>query len=421
MNPILPLRHFVPDAEARVWKDGRIYIYGSYDISGNTFYCSNEYRVFSSDDLIHWEDHGVSFKAIGPDSDVPWSEAALFAPDCIYKDGTYYLFFCMADNSEGVATSKSPFGPFKNAVPVEGAHKDAIDPAVLLDDDGQAYLYWGQFHLRGAKLKPDMTGIEPETLCTSLLNEKEHGFHEGASIRKRNGIYYLVYTDISRGRATCLSYATSKSPLGPFEKKGVIIDNMGCDPETWNNHGSIAEFKGQWYVFYHRSSQASNYNRRVCIEPIYFDEEGNIKEVEMTTQGVSGYIPAKTKVEACRACLLSGNVRIEPRETEHGLFECLSMIQNGDWAAFKYFNFSENVSRFNAEVSSLTYGGEIEIRVDSPNGPVIGRCLVQRTGGWNKWEIASCPVNNVTGVHAVYLLFKGRIGRLFDLKSFYFE
>lgn len=93
---------------------------------------------------------------------------------------------------------------------------------------------------------PGLDSIDPSTLCTNLINEAEHGFHEGASIRKRNGIYYLVYTDISRGRATCLSYTMSHSPLGPFEKKGVIIDNTGCDPQTWNNHGSIAEFNGRW-------------------------------------------------------------------------------------------------------------------------------------------------------------------------------
>lgn len=133
---------------------------------------------------------------------------------------------------------------------------------------------WGQFHLRGAKLRPDLKGIAPATLRTSLPNEKEHGFHEGAPIRKRNGIYSLVYTDIGGGKATRLSYATSRSPLGPFTKGGVIVDNDGCDRESWNNHGSIAEFGGQWYVFHHRSSQASRAHRRVCVEPIRFDAEG---------------------------------------------------------------------------------------------------------------------------------------------------
>ena len=129
-----------------------------------------------------------------------------------------------------------------------------------------------------------------DSLQTAILTEQEHGFHEGACMRKRNGIYYIVYTDISRGKATCLSYAMSDKPLGPYKKGGVIIDNMYCDPQTWNNHGSIEEFKGQWYIFYHRSSQNSFTSRRMCVEKIYFNEDGTINEVEMTSMGASSPI-----------------------------------------------------------------------------------------------------------------------------------
>lgn len=424
MNPILPVRHFVPDAEARQWKDGRIYIYGSYDFSGDTTYCSYEYRVFSSADLIDWTDHGISFTTPKPDSKVKWNDCPLYAPDCIYKDDLYYLYFCIADNSEGVATSPFPYGPFENPVPVEGAHGDAIDPAIFIDDDGQAYYYWGQFNLRGARLNPDMKSIDKSTLNTSLINEKEHGFHEGASMRKRNGIYYLVYTDISRGRATCMGYATSKSPLGPFVKGGIIIDNTGCDKETWNNHGSIAEFNGKWYIFYHRSSQASIFSRRACVEPIVFKEDGSIPEVEMTTQGVCAPLKATSKIEAYRACLLSGNIRTEsvgPGEGSDSWSEHLSFIENGNWAAYKYIDFEDGVASFEALVGSLTYGGVIEVRLDSQDGPVLGTCTVPRTGGWQKWQTVSCPVQEAKGIHAVYLVFKGRGGRLFNLDSFTFR
>lgn len=437
MNPILPLQHFVPDAEARIWNDGRLYLYGSYDISGRTSYCSWEYRVFSSADLLHWQDHGVSFRSSGPNSDTPWTSAPLFAPDCIYHNGRYYLFFCNADRSEGVAESLSPAGPFTNAVPVEGANGDAIDPAALVDDDNQVYYYWGQFHLRGARLRPNLHAIQPETLNTALIDEAQHGFHEGASIRKRNGIYYLVYTDISRGRATCLSYAISRSPLGPFTKGGVIIDNTGCDRETWNNHGSIAEFNGQWYVFYHRSSQASNFNRRVCAEPIHFNADGSIDEVEMTTQGVSGPLPATHPIEAWRACLLHGQVRTAaegPSKSDPSVHERLTLIHHGDWAAYKYIDFDgHNVNAFHARTGSPVNGGTIEIHLDQPDGELIGTCDVPRTGDWQKWVTVSCPVQPVHGVHAIYLVFKGRPGlvpdfmrsfdpeRLFDLDTFWFN
>jgi len=437
MNPILPIQHFVPDAEARQWSDGRMYLYGSYDISGRTSYCSWEYQVFSSADLIHWEDHGESFRSASPDSDVPWTGAPLYAPDCIYHNGRYYLFFCTADNGEGLAESLFPAGRFTNAVPIEGANGDAIDPAVLVDDDGQVYYYWGQFHLRGAKLRPDLRGIQPETLCADLITEASHGFHEGASIRKHLGIYYMVYTDISRGRPTCLAYATSHSSLGPFTKGGIIIDNIGCDRETWNNHGSIAEFNGQWYIFYHRSSQASMFNRRVCVEPIYFSADGSIAEVEMTTQGITGPLPSDQPIEAWRACLLHGQVRTAvdgPTESDPAIRERLAFIHHGDWAAYKYVDFDSTSARtgFCGRAASLTYGGTIEIHLDQPDGELIGSCHVPRTGGWQKWSTLTCPIRSVKGVRAVYLVFKGIEGRLsdqarrfdperlFDLESFWF-
>jgi arabinoxylan arabinofuranohydrolase len=436
MNPILPIQFFIPDVEARQWSDGRMYLYGSYDISGRTSYCSWEYHVFSSADLSHWEEHGESFCSTGPGADVPWTEAPLFAPDCIYHNGRYYLFFCNADRSEGVAESLSPTGRFSKAAPIEGANGDAIDPAVLVDDDGQVYYYWGQFHLRGAKLRPDLHAIQPETLCSDLITEAGHGFHEGASIRKRNGLYYLVYADISRGRPTCLAYATSRSPLGPFTKGGILIDNTGCDRESWNNHGSIAEFNGQWYLFYHRSSQASNFNRRVCVEPIHFNLDGSLSEVEMTTQGISGPLSANQPIEAWRACLLHGQVRTAaqgPTENDPSVREHLTLIHHDDWAAYKKIDFeTQPVLAFQARAASLAYGGLIEVHLDQPDGELIGTCDIARTGGWQKWATFSCRIQKAKGVRALYLVFKGRedrlsrvarqfdLERLFDLESFWF-
>lgn len=300
-----------------------------------------------------------------------------------------------------------------------------IDPAILLDDDGQVYYFWGQHHLRGARLTDDLSAIDADTLQTSLLTEVADGFHEGASIRKRNGIYYLVYADISRGRATCLSYATSHSPLGPYTKRGILIDNTGCDPETWNNHGSLAEFNGQWYLFYHRSSQASRFNRRVCIEPIQFDADGHIAQVDMTTQGISGPLDATQPIDACRACLLSGRVHTEswpPDKRDDRWHEHLTAIHDGDWAAFKHLDFGNGVSSFNARAGSLAYGGRIEVRLDHPGGFLLCVCTVSRTGGWNRWAAVSANIRTpVSGVHVVYLVFRGGIGRLFNLDRFEFS
>lgn len=444
MNPILPIEHFVPDVEARVWQDGRIYLYGSYDIAGDSRYCSREYHVFSSADLATWTDHGVSFT--GSTAHTAGSAAPntrLFAPDCVYRNGEYYLYYCGSDHSEGVAVSNNPEGPFYDARPIGGVDGDGIDPAVLVDDDGLSYYFWGQFELRGAQLADDMCTVVPETIDREILTEALHGFHEGACIRKRDGRYYLLYTDISRGRATCLSYATAESPLGPYTKGGVIIDNTGCDPETWNNHGSIQCFGDRWYLFYHRSTQGSRYSRRVCVEPIVFNSDGSIDEVVMTSQGAGPPLDPTEWTEAAESCELSGETRVSTSPPDvwcDSWRDSLTRIHDGDWAAYRYFDFDEPCTSGSAdghplhdamrytscEVSAGALGedGVVEIRLDAPDGEIVARVSIEPTGGWQKWRDFSGAVIDssvCTGVRALYLVFHGSGGRLFDLRRFRFH
>lgn len=295
MNPLLDPKFFIPDGEAHVMPDGRLYLYGSMDLSGQQSYCSSQYHVFSTNDpaLRNWVDHGISFSSCPEHmAGLCPEETILYAPDAACRDGKYYLYFCTSDGTEGVAFSDTPYGPFTSPKAIEGASGDSIDPAVFVDQDGQAYYFWGQFNLKGAKMNPDMCTLDLSSVTTGILTEQEHGFHEGACIRRRGDKYYLVYTDISRGRATCLGYAMADSPLGPYRKCGILIDNTGCDPQSWNNHGSIEEFQGQWYVFYHRSSQNGIFSRRMCAEPIYFRPDGTIAEVEQTSGGAEGPLDA---------------------------------------------------------------------------------------------------------------------------------
>lgn len=422
MNPLLPKQFFVPDVEARVMGDGRLYLYGSLDISGETFYCSPEFRVFSTGALNQWTDHGVSFST--RDSHDPNCQL-LFAPDCIQVGDTYYQFYCGDNWCEGVAVSENPFGPFKSSSPVEGADGDGIDPAVLLEEDGTVYYFWGQFILRGGRLRPDLRGIDPASFRSNLLTEKAHGFHEGASIRKRQGIYYLVYTDLGpAGKASRLSYATSQKPLGPFEKKGVLIDNFGCDPETWNNHGSIECFQGQWYVFYHRAYHGNRHNRRVCAEPIYFDEQGHIPEVQMTLGGPEGPVEASTRVEAFRATTLRGKLCSGvdyPRTSEEPWTEFLTGIHPGDQAIFHTINFGKAYKSMKIEWASARGRGKLQVRLDHEHGPCLAEFLLPDTGGWHIWETLEVSLSKkVSGEHTLLFCFSGQQGNLGNLLSFRF-
>lgn len=431
MNPVLNNKYYIADPEARLMPDGKIHIYGSTDLSGDSEFCSTQYLGFSSCDLVNWDYDGVIFSSQGSHADVDYGynkPLTLGGPDCVHKNGKYFLYYCTYGNGERVAVSENPSGPFYDLGAIEEADGDSIDPAVLVDDDGGVYYFWGQHSLKGARLKEDMRTLDRSTIHCSIITEHEHGFHEGASIRKINGRYYMVYTDISRGKATCLSYAISDNPFGPYVKQGVIIDNMGCDPDTWNNHGSIEKIAGRWYVFYHRSSQNSIYNRRLCIEPIEIDENGVIHEVSMTSSGVNSSISAFSVIDASMACRIKQDlpfsksipIRIEPRGNGA---EVIAFSKNDDWVQYKHIDFGNDNRPMSVIISaSGRKPSFIEIYIE--NGEMIGKCLVNDTGGWDKYKEFSADVKVVKGIHAIWLVFRSAelsVGRLADINWFKFR
>lgn len=464
MNPILPLHYSAPDGEPHVWASDpdTLYLYASNDRTGG-FGMDPWQHVWSTKDLQDWTEHRPGFDARQA---VDFEDVQLLpASDCAEKDGRYYYYFTTA-GKQCVAFSDRPEGPFLNARPIEGTDFPSCgDPAVFVDDDGSAYLYWGQFSLRGCRLKDNMYELEEETLDTMLITEDGHGFHEGSSMRKRGDTYYLIYCDTDRGAATCLSYAVSKSPLGPFEKRGVIIDNADCDLASWNNHGSIVCFHDKWYIVYHRACFGIEMGgRKACIEPIQFDENGDIAEVKMTTQGAEGPIDALRRMDAYRACCfhresLSIHERSEcdnffwkvpvtgwrrtmldnrmkgardvgvrsAHYVENGVHkEYLTKFTSGDAAVYRYLDFKDGVSRFTCSASSYLSSAKLEIHIDGPDGPCIGVCRIKDTNGfgpWN-WRTFTCEVEPVKGVHEVCLKTypdKQFGGWLCDLEWFRFE
>lgn len=253
-------------------------------------------------------------------------------------------------------------------------------------------------------MNPDLKTLDWTTMKDGLVTEAEHGFHEGSYVIKRGKYYYYIYADISRrGRPTCLGYAMSTSPMGPYEYKGIIIDNYRCDPKTWNNHGSIVEYKGQWYVLYHRSTHGSRAMRKACIEPIRFNADGTIDEVEMTSQGAGGPLDAFAETDAAKACWMAGHVRIQGMADNSGREE-LGQIRSGDVAAWKYLDFGkEGANRFQIRVKSAQ-AGTILVRTGGPDGQIVAKVPVSANSGWSTYE-AEC--RKVTGIQAVWLEFHG--------------
>lgn len=418
-NPIVPPGVYIADPSAHVWQDGKLYIYGSLDES-TEYYCSWHHDVLETIDLKNWKISENVFASKGDNDQVSYSDALLFAPDVMFKNGTYYMYYCMPDRNaaEGVATSKSPTGPFVNGQKMQLKGIEEIDPCVFIDDDGQAYYIWGQFQAKIAKLKSNMTEIDSTTIVTGFVNEKDHYFHEGGYMVKRDGIYYFIYADMSRSnRPTSIGYATGKSPMGPFKYGGVIVDNSHCDPSTWNNHGSIVEFKGQWYVFYHRSTHNSFMMRKACVEPISFNEDGSIKEVEMTSQGAGPALNAFDKIDAERACLLFGNVRIQLFEKNN---EELGEIKKDDSAGYKYIDFGDGAENVEFRVKPLKNGGAVSIHLDQPWGKQIGWINIP-AGESADWKTVTDKIEKTSGIHAVWLKFHGEEKDLFELDYFRFS
>lgn len=409
LNPIAPPGVYIADPEVRPMPDGRIYVYGSRDEPGNTW-CSNSYDVLSTADMVNWNVEQFSFATKGIGKQTDYTERLLYAPDCIHHKGKYYLYYCLAGGGEdeGVAVSDSPYGPFKNGRKIEGI--TGIDPSVFIDDDGQAYLFWGQGYAKGAKLSKDMLSIEG-AVHDSLLTYETHFFNEGSSVRKRNGIYYFVYGSHSQhGESNCatLDYATSTSPLGPYTYRGVIIDNWGSSRALVNNHGCIFEVNGQWYISYHRPTHGWANMRKACLEPITFNLDGTIQQVEMTTQGIGGPISPFYRMDASRACLMSGNVMVAVRRPANDIpVEYLSEIRDGDYAYWKYYDFTNTgVNHFTCKTWDKNKAAKIEIRLDSPEGELIGTCDVTPMDGDVAYAIHEAVIKPVTGKHALVLVFK---------------
>ena len=255
-NPIIR-DQYTADPTARVF-NGRMYLYPSHDIVSpvepeKKWFSMEDYHVFSSDNLTDWTDHGV----IVTQNKVPWVQRdsyAMWAPDCVEKDGRYYFYFPAAPRGKerkgfgvGVAVAQHPEGPFMPMWrPIEGLH--GIDPCVLIDPkDGKAYIYWAGMGMWMARLKDNMMELDSEPQQVQKLPE---GFKEGPFVFSHGGKYCYSFPWV-RASTETLAYAMGDSPMGPFEFKGVIMDEspVAC----WTNHHSIVEYCGQWYLFYHHN------------------------------------------------------------------------------------------------------------------------------------------------------------------------
>lgn len=273
---------YTADPSAHVWADGRLYVYASHDIEPAVG-CDrmDRYHVFSTDDMENWVDHGEILNS----SQVSWGRTEggfMWAPDCAYNpvNQTYYFYYPHPSGTDwgstwkiGVATSSEPAANFTDQGYIAGL-ESLIDPCVFVDDDGQPYIYHGGGgRCMGGKLdKDDWTKLSGTMQQMQGLVD----FHEATWVHKYNGKYYLSHSDNHGSDGNQLKYAVSDSPLGPWTDMGVYMYATGCD----THHGSIVDYKNQWWAFYHTSNFSGQYNlRSVCADKLYYNGDGSILPV----------------------------------------------------------------------------------------------------------------------------------------------
>jgi len=283
-NPLV--RHiYTADPSARVF-DGRVYVYTSHDqdnSDNDQHFDMLNWHVFSSDDLKTWTDHGSFF---GLD-DISWASKQAWAPDAVKVNDKYYFYYPVEQAKIGVAVSDSPTSGFVDALdrPLidktnneKVVGREPIDPAILIDDDGQAYLFFGCRDARYVKLNEDMISLDgditPLTI-KGIADDKENtrGYYgEAPWVFKRDATYYLVYAN-GWAETSTLVYATASNASGPYTFQGEVMAPMGAG----TSHGSIVEFKNKWYVFYHDNSLSNDNKRRsVRFDEISFTADGKI-------------------------------------------------------------------------------------------------------------------------------------------------
>lgn len=288
-NPFIT-HMYTADPSARVFND-TLFVYPSHDEDTATWFTMKDWHVFSTTDMENWTDHGVIFSL----DDISWAKQNAWAPDCIERNGKYYFYYPVEQSKIGVAVSDRPTGYFKDPldsalihINAEGVvcNRDFIDPAVFIDDDGQAYLYMGQLVVNVINLNEDMISYDGEV----HLLEGTDDFFEGAWMHKHNGKYYLSYM----GQSGHIKYSISDNPLGPFEYQGIILPRMN----SGTNHHSIVKYKGQWYMFYHNADlyylnnpeldekfgwghkgSHHTYRRSICFDKLFYNDDGTIQPV----------------------------------------------------------------------------------------------------------------------------------------------
>ncbi len=445
-NPIVQT-NYTSDPAPMV-SNGQVYLITTHDenvagqpCSAVAGYTLCKWFAYSSADMVNWTDHGT----IATWSTFSWASTAAWAPQAIPRNGKFYLYVPLSNKSGatviGVGVSNSPIGPYTDAIGqplVTGGCPNEtgdIDPTVFIDDDGQAYLYFGRSVPGYVKLNTDMISYAGGVQCPSDSSQafgpapSAGGFpsqyEEGPWIMKHGTTYYLAYA--ANNIPEDISYSRATSATGPFTYGGTIMKAMGA---SFTNHTGIIDFNGHSYFFYHDGalqkggsvpSNGDGYHRSVCLEEFKYNSDGSIPTIAPTSAGPQAIANLNPflQTEAETIAWESG-VQTEATSDTGGGMD-VTAIDSGDYIKVRSVDFGAGATSFDARVASNGSGGSIELHLDSLTGTVIGTCAVSGTGGAQTWSTKSCSVTSTTGVHDLFLKFTGSGSNLFNFNWWRFE
>jgi hypothetical protein len=416
-NPIIQT-NFTADPAPMVWND-TVFLYTSHDednATGNGGFQMKNWMLYTSTDMVNWRDRGVvaslaNFKW-GPQDNGAW------AVQTIQRNGKFYLYAPLHGKGIGVLVADSPYGPFKDPLGKALVNADPwayIDPTAMIDSDGQAYLYFGNPDAYFVKLNSDMIS----TSGSITKHPKISTYQEGPWIYKHGSNYYLAFA------STCcpegIGYAMSSSPTGPWTYKGSIMDG---NSKSSGNHPGIIDFKGKSYVF--GFNYAINFSlgtqqrerRSISLSEMKYNADGTIAKLpwwggDMPSVSNVSPVDSLNPYVQTEAETMAWSKGVKTESSSDGGMD-LTSLENGDYIKLKSVDFAAGASSFDARVASATSGGSIEIRLDSETGKLVGTLAVTGTGGVQTWTTKSCTISGASGVHDLFLVFKGGSGSLFN-------
>jgi arabinoxylan arabinofuranohydrolase len=404
--------------------NGKVYLYTGHDEDGATWFVMNNWKLYTTEDMVNGTDHGVvAFYKI-----FSWARGDAWAAQVVERAGKFYLYapvVSKATNSPaiGVAVADNPHGPFYDPLgkPLVQSGKGDIDPSVFIDHDGQASLYWGNPFCYHTKLNEDMISCSGEIVKLPMTEEafgKREGavkdrptmYEEGPWLYKRNNLYYLLWA--GGPLSEHIGYSTSKSSTGSWTNRGTL---MPAEGRSFTNHPGLVDYKGKTYFFYHNGALPGGnwFNRSVCVQEAEFNQDGTIKPMKMEA-GITKSLQLLNPYQKIEAETMAFSEGVKASQNDEvGVF--VNAVQKDAYVKVKEVAFGPTgAAKFTVRIGTThNTGVTMEVRLDGREGTLLGTVKVPLTGDDDRWAVVSTDVPKTTGTHDLFFVFKGeKPGRL---------